>query len=299
MEQKIDTILTRIDTLTAITTETREMVEPVIQKVSKLEENQEVLNEKVYDIQCQVAWLEQYGMKNDIVITGLTEEQEEKEAKRNRSKENRATRKAVINFIGKLGIAIEERDMVIAHRLPITSKGNEIKERIPNEIVRFVCNEIRCQVLTASKEKKLKNEANENIYCNEHLLQYTWEMLSAARRYRDDEIFKYAWISDGKVLVREDDKSKVIRIWSCNQLDHMVDQIKEERSSQLNNLNGAKSGDEVEAGKRRNEVRSDTRNENGGEYRELRYNVKSKYRKNPEVRPQNTIRKYVTSNKTR
>lgn len=198
-----------------------------MEKVSTLETKQDVTEQKVYDMQCQIAWLEQYGMKNDIIISGIEEDEDECNKNNSKITKNSATKNVAIKLAKRLGVEINDSDIVIAHRLAVRTSNNDERRKIPNIIVRFVQEEKKQQVIAASKEKKPKNGEQRNIYCNEHLSSYTWEMLNAARQYRDDGEIKYVWIQDGKVLVREEERSKAIRIWSCQHLDYI---IKEKRS---------------------------------------------------------------------
>lgn len=300
MEQKLDVILEKISNLEKITTETRKMLDPITKRVSKVEEKQDIVEDKVYDLQCQVAWLEQYGMKNDIIISGLLEEKEEQEERSSRITGNRATKNAVIKLAKKLGVDLDERDIVIAHRIIVRGSSDEDKKKIPNIIVRLVYTEKKQLLLAASKEKKPKNEEQGNIYCNDHLSHYTWELLHLARQIRDNGQIKYVWIQDGKVLIRESEKSKAVRVWSSNHLNYVVNQIQERRSScqtddksldpnmETASQEGRNNGNTVEE---RINKKTTERNQ-----RELRTNVRSKYRGNSLNRGQATMHKYVKGN---
>lgn len=48
---------------------------------------------------------------------------------------------------------------------------------------------------------------------------YTRGLLSAERQYRESGLIKYVWIQDGNVLIRKEDKNKVLKVWSCIHLD--------------------------------------------------------------------------------
>lgn len=301
MEQKLDKILEEINQLKVITSETREKLDPITEKVSKLEENHEIIDEKVYELQCQVANLEQYGMKNDLIISGLPEEKEEEDE--NRSKRNVATKNAVINLVKKLGIEVEEKDIATVHRLPVFKSGNGESRKIPNIIVRFVYAEKKQQIIAASKEKRIKNKDQGNIYCSDHLSQYTWEMLKEARRYRDEGLLKYAWCRDGKVLIREDDKSKAIRLWSCSQLINIVRQIYERKSRHHDPENQddvvQRSNKEKEEKSSTSESKKDKRADQDQIERELRKNINSKYRDRSISGRQTTMHSYAKANKNK
>ena len=121
---------------------------------------------------------------------------------------------AVINLPKKLGVDINMKDIAVAHRIGNRKNKDAEEKRVPNVIDRFVHEEKKQQLMSASKEKKLRN-----IYCNDHLSQYTWEILRAARQYRKNEEVKFVWVQDGKVLIRENERSGAIRIWSCSHLE--------------------------------------------------------------------------------
>lgn len=75
-----------------------------------MEERQEETEETANDLQCRVEWSNQYSMKNDVIISGLTTTKEEEEAGKDEVKGIRATKKTVIEFAKKIEVEINERE---------------------------------------------------------------------------------------------------------------------------------------------------------------------------------------------
>lgn len=92
MDQKTDKILEEINSLKAKIRGVREIMEPIDEKVSYCEEKQDILEDKVEIMQSQLAWLEQYGMNNDVIISGIIEEKGKELNEGDKLERNRITR---------------------------------------------------------------------------------------------------------------------------------------------------------------------------------------------------------------
>ena len=137
MDQKLDKILEEINELKTLVEDTRQRLDPVDKKISKLEERQDEEEGKTYEMRCQIAWLEQYGMENDDIINGLKEEKgEEGENDQGSSRidRNRATKNAVINLAKKLGVEIDMKDIAVAHRIGNRKNKDAEEKRVLNII---------------------------------------------------------------------------------------------------------------------------------------------------------------------
>ncbi len=94
-------------------TETREIVDPLSQRIEKLETHHETLQRNVEEIreenirlEKQIEYIEKYSRKNNVIISGIP--QKEKENPRNIVKE----------LTKYLLIEIQDYDIAAAHRLP-------------------------------------------------------------------------------------------------------------------------------------------------------------------------------------
>ena len=76
--------------------------------------------------------------------------------------------------------------------------------------------------------KELGGKADTRIFVSEHLTKKTGELLAATKeKLRDTGFVKFVWPSDGHVLIREDERSRVTRITDMKHLQELEEAIQE------------------------------------------------------------------------
>lgn len=50
---------------------------------------------------------------------------------------------------------------------------------------------------------------NENIYINHDMTRWNIQLFKAAKEFKNNKNYKYLWFSNGKILMRKSDTSKI------------------------------------------------------------------------------------------
>lgn len=116
-----------------------------------------------------------------------------------------------------LGIEMSDGDIDVAHRVPSRDKDK------PNVVVRFATRTYRDKFLTAARKTRLNTshlslEHNDPIYVNEHLCLENKILFRKARQVKAEKKWKFAWVSQGRILMRKAENSAVEHIQSEDDL---------------------------------------------------------------------------------
>lgn len=178
----------------------REEIKQLISVNKTLTEENDRLSRRVDE-------LEQYQRLNNLEIRGIAEE---------------ADAVKIVEKIGEvLEVSISEKDIDTCHWVPTPKPG------VQNIVVRFVQRSKRNDLLSKARKKKLtctdlELSSDRPLYINEHLTQRNKELLSAANLKKKEVDWKFVWTSNGRILARKDETSKVLRIASLDDLSKMT-----------------------------------------------------------------------------
>lgn len=175
-----------------------------IQQVLKINQDLRAENAK---LSCRIEELEQYQRSNNIEIKGIPLEGEP------------------LTIVSQLGELIKEEvseaDIDICHRVP-TARHDQA-----NIIVRFVRRTKRNAFLSKAKKAKIDTTAlgfqlSSKVFVNEHLTRYGKRLLGAAVERKKELRWRFVWTAGGKVFVRKDENSPVVRIASLEDVEKMA-----------------------------------------------------------------------------
>ena len=85
-------------------------------------------------------------------------------------------------------------------------------------MVRFLKRKSRQAFLQSAKERKITaKDVNTNfpedpVYVNEHLTPERKILLGMAKKKKNELRWKFAWVKDGKIMMRKTERSKIVRI---------------------------------------------------------------------------------------
>ncbi|KAH9385068.1 hypothetical protein HPB48_027122 [Haemaphysalis longicornis] len=182
-------------------TRTNKDVQAMMKEIKELTASNRALKEENHRLTQRVEELEQYGRSNNLEVKGVPDDQDAQE------------------IILKMSEIVREPD--VCHRVP-TAKQNE-----SNIIVRFVRREKRNSFL--SKAKKMRITTTElgctvqaPVYVNEHLTRQSKQLLGAAAAKKKQAGWKYAWVKDGKIFARREDKTPILRIRALSDVDKIT-----------------------------------------------------------------------------
>ncbi|KAG8242934.1 hypothetical protein J6590_055656 [Homalodisca vitripennis] len=113
-------------------------------------------------------------------------------------------------------------DVSAAHRLGFP-RGRQA--RPPNIVVRFVSRTVRAEWPQAAKSKRNLDAVHissayspSSVYINEHLTSYTKALLNQAKTMVKDRQLAFAWIKEGRVLVKNTADERARRVRSFEDL---------------------------------------------------------------------------------
>jgi len=210
-----------------VTQQVTEAIAPLIQKISKLEEENEGLNLRVDN-------LENSARLSNIVIHGLPSKawsftSQNASDQLVESHQSQLSKPDLITDIldlcnVKLGIAISSSDIITAYRLPVSSAG-----RSQPVLAKFSSRPLRDRVFQSRKSLRLLPSASnsEHIYFNEHLTKANAYVFSSARKSVREKTIYSTWTAGGLVFVRKsnstDEKPKLCR--TMKDLENLVNSI--------------------------------------------------------------------------
>ena len=142
---------------------------------------------KFESLESDIEELQQYGRRNAIVVSGLPENQ------------NENTGELILNLAkDKLNVNLEQYEISRSHRLGPPRNPSENPRNI---VVKFVSYNVRRRIYEA--RKSLNRSVRGSIYICEHLTRFRSNLYYEARQLLKRGKVKYAWTSDGRVLVRD------------------------------------------------------------------------------------------------
>lgn len=166
------------------------------EECSQLKKNNSKLAERVTELENDVHDFQQYSRIDNVEIRGIP-------------MTNGEDVYAVLKCLaGAIGVSYNSQDISVAHRLG----------RKPVIIVRFVSRSARSTWLTAAKRKRvnttdlLPSMVPAPVFIQEHLTPHNKYILGRARDLVRRKQLAYAWVKDGKVLVRRKDGDPAIRL---------------------------------------------------------------------------------------
>uniref|UniRef100_A0A2H1X1G7 SFRICE_036806 n=1 Tax=Spodoptera frugiperda TaxID=7108 RepID=A0A2H1X1G7_SPOFR len=145
---------------------------------------------------------------------------------------------AIVDSIGcAINVPVSHNDIMSIHRVPHAQQHDRKPKNI---IIKFRTRIIRDNILSAYRQKKgLTSDqlgisgASLNIYFNEHLTLHNKALFREAKKIANEIGFKYVWVRNGTVLVRERDGLSSIAIRSKEDLKRIV--IKEKKCTENSN----------------------------------------------------------------
>lgn len=158
-----------------------------------------ILSKELAETKKQLIELKQYSRNNNLELKGIPVADSED------------LNKVVETVASCLSTELPSHAIEVAHRVATKAKGP------PNVIVRFASRTNRDKFLAAAKKSRLNVsmlgfEGTDPIFVNEHLCPENKILLGKAIQTKRDVGWKFAWVSEGKILMRKAEKSKVVHV---------------------------------------------------------------------------------------
>lgn len=167
--------------------------------------------------------LHQYSFQYNLKILGVPSNSE------GRRETDTETIDICLKLFKELKVKVDENDIDIAHRSP-----SKKKSKYPDPIIcKFTRRIVKEAVL---KQKKSVNDIDltkfglnppqdqkHRILILEHLTPWQQDLFSTAKDFKQQYNFKFCWIKNQTILLREDEESNVIRIKCLQDLMNLRD----------------------------------------------------------------------------
>ncbi|XP_045453248.1 uncharacterized protein LOC123662449 [Melitaea cinxia] len=172
------------------------------------------ISSQISELQYKMDSMEQQARLYNVEITNLPERRDENLI-------------AILEKIGSvIKYPIDTSSIVSIHRVPHFDKKNSKPKNI---IVRFTTKILRNNFITAAKlAGALKSDqlsisgTVQNIFINEHLTVKNKQLFRMCREAAAKHKYKYVWIKNGTILVRQTDSSAIFAVRN----EHDVKKIK-------------------------------------------------------------------------
>lgn len=138
------------------------------------------------------------------------------------------TKSLVVELATAIGVEVYEEDISTAHRLPNTKR---VKDRL---IVKFIRRDKREEFYKKRSNIKGKNtsclpsvkshygqniSSHANIHINESLTAYRKRLFGMVNDFKKIHKHKFLWTSSGKILLRENDNSRIYTFTTVEQFE--------------------------------------------------------------------------------
>lgn len=179
---------------------------------ASLKSDNNLIKVEIESLKSETLELQQYSRRSNLEISGLPETQGED------------TKQLVTSVLNVLNIHNQE-NIVVAHRVPTAKK--DIAKPI---IVQFTSKFERDKCIAAAKPKRLlASDVSDRfdsvpVFVNEHLAPGIKRLLYLSKQYKLEQNFKYCWVKDGKIFLRKEDNSRVIRVKKESDLFNLSNQ---------------------------------------------------------------------------
>lgn len=187
-------------------------LQTTVSKQNSLEKENELLKSEMHQLKTDLVELQQYSRRMNVEITDYPEAE----------KEN--LNHVFSSFCTCLDLKLENNVSVI-HRIPTSNK-----DKPRPIIIQFDNKPNRDLFLKAARIKKLTaNDLNSRfvnnpIFVSEHLTKELKKVFYHSRQFKTQNNFKYCWVRDGKIFLRQNESSKVHRIVSTVDLLNVLPQ---------------------------------------------------------------------------
>lgn len=179
------------------------------EKCIQLAAENTVIKKELNEIKLDVIELKQYSRRTNIEIAGIPESENEDMSK-------------ILSKIDEISDTNIVDNLIIAHRVPSFKK-----DKPKPIIVQMKSKQTRDEILKKLKNRRLTTSEINNrfedmpIYVNEHLTHELKSLFYHARNFKKENNYKFCWTRDGKIFIRKDETSRILRIKLIEDLNQL------------------------------------------------------------------------------
>ena len=185
--------------------------------IKRLQDENEVLRsrcskleDKVVSLEKSVNQVEQYGRRNNIVISGIPDDIE-----------NEKLVDTVTSIMEDVNVVIEDGDIEACHRIGKTDPKTASKKTIVRFINRKHCKKAlinRKNLMNINSERKYNFTRNNKIFINENLTRANESIAFYGRKLKKSREIHSCFTKDGVVHVKRSERSKPFKVHHINDL---------------------------------------------------------------------------------
>lgn len=204
MEKNIEELMKSVSFMSAQFDNFSNKLDNVIIEIKNIKiENEKIitenkrLSEEVETLKSKIDEIEQYNLGISVDITGIPKTLNE-------------NCKQIVEEIGKK--TNTEIDVIEAHRINTSiSKRNVIVAKLATlEMKKNLIRNVKFNKLTT--DKMSNGWPKENIYVNERLTKHRRTLFYQTKVAVTNKEYKFVWVSNGDILVRKNENSKIVKI---------------------------------------------------------------------------------------
>lgn len=200
----------RYEELIGKVTENREIMSQMSKTIESLVGKVKERDDVIMNLTSRLNQLEQYGRNHNFELGEVTEIE----------KEN--LEDVVVAVARKMDINLTPAEIETVHRLP--AKKGKVRSIIVQLNSRKKRDEfiLKRSKVRISNDDLLGNGNKSKVYINENLTPFYKNLLWKAKTIQQEKRYAFAWFRFGKVLMRKDERSPVIRIDQESDLNELV-----------------------------------------------------------------------------
>lgn len=190
-------------------------------KVKKCIRTEDFLCSGLAVLQEKVNLLEQEKLKRNVIIQGVPEREED----------DTGLKYLAAVFLNAVDKSFSVADITSVKRIGF--KRNTDSKRII--VVKLITRESKESLVKAAKKCVLNcsltyngsplGKKEDRVFISDHLTKLNQSLFYEARNLRRSEIVKFAWVSNGNVLIKKNENSKPIRLTSVDQLTRVKEKL--------------------------------------------------------------------------
>lgn len=184
--------------LEGLTTDIKELKE----KQSEIEAENKQLKSDLSQVKCELMELQQYTRRTNVEISGLPE------------LENEDIGHTIRKVFDHIGLENHQSITITAmHRVPTNRKDNHkpIIIQFANKSDRDMCLQKAKQTRFLSSDIDSRYSTSP-VFINEHLAPAMKRLFFLSKTFKNEKGFKYCWIKEGKIFLRQGERARAYRI---------------------------------------------------------------------------------------
>lgn len=218
--KKLNTVIEQNVTLeqklAALSDDLRTTVDKLSNKIDTLNTENVGMKQQLENMHFRMNNMEQQKLIMNIEISGIQEKKDEN------------LRELILNLNNKVGCNLSNNNILSIYR---KRNRNKNKNGSTHPII-AVLNDVKLKDDFIKKCRKInklntsilsKNDLEKRpLYVNQQLTKPSQYLLAKAKEKKNEQLIKYVWVGEGKILIRRTEGGPVVRIHNISQLNHVT-----------------------------------------------------------------------------